>query len=349
MKIVDVGVGGGYNVVIGRGLIDKAGELVHGVLGDRRLAVITDDKVDALYSDRLIRSLESARYETVKFVFKNGEASKNARTFIDILEFLAKNHLCRNDAVIALGGGVAGDIAGFAASAYLRGIDFVQIPTTLLAAVDSSVGGKTGIDLEAGKNLAGAFYQPKLVICDPELLKTLDHGVFCDGCAEVIKYGVIKDEKIFNMLNDPENLDIESIIARCVEIKRDVVVFDEKEQGLRQILNFGHTFGHAVEKLSNYKVSHGSAVAIGMAMIMRACVLDGKCTSGYANKLEELIKKYDLPTRTDYPAEKLYEALLSDKKRKGDHITLVVPGKEGEACLYKAELDEVKRLLIAGL
>ncbi len=349
MRIVDVGVGGGYNVVIENGLLDKSGELVKDVLGDCRLAVITDDKVDALYSDRLIRSLESAGYELVKFVFKNGEESKNARTFVDILEFLAKNHLCRSDAIIALGGGVAGDIAGFAASAYLRGIRFIQIPTTLLAAVDSSVGGKTGIDLKAGKNLAGAFYQPRLVICDPDVLETLDYKVFCDGCAEVIKYGVIKDEKIFDMLIDSEDLDTESIITRCVEIKRDVVVSDEKEQGLRQILNFGHTFGHAIEKLSDYKISHGSAVAIGMAMIVRACVLDGKCDTDYVKKLEALLVKYSLPIKTEYPADKLYEALLSDKKRKGDHITLVLPGKDGEACLYKAGLEEVKRLLIAGL
>ena len=349
MKIVDVGVGEGYNVVIERGLLDRAGELLQSVLGKCRLAVITDDKVDELYSDRLRRSLESAGYETVEYVFKNGEESKNARTFIDILEVLAENHLCRSDAIIALGGGVVGDIAGFAAATYLRGIRFVQIPTTLLACVDSSVGGKTGIDLEAGKNLAGAFYQPSLVICDPDVLETLDYKVFCDGCAEVIKYGVIRDETIFDMLNDPENLDIESIIARCVEIKRDVVVFDEKEQGLRQILNFGHTFGHAVEKLSDYKISHGSAVAIGMAVITRACVLEGICKKEYSERLETLLKKYELPICTEFGEDELFEVILSDKKRKADYITLVLPKGGGECELCKTELEKVRGLLKKGL
>ncbi len=349
MKTVDVGVGKGYNVIIERGLLDRAGELAKKVLGLCTCAVITDDKVDALYSERLIKSLEEAGYKVVKFVFKNGEASKNAHTFVDILEFLAENHLVRSDAVFALGGGVVGDIAGFAASAYLRGISFVQVPTTLLAAVDSSVGGKTGIDLAAGKNLAGAFYQPKLVICDPDLLKTLDFKIFCDGCAEVIKYGAISDKKIFEMMSDPKNLDIESIITRCVEIKRDVVVKDEKELGLRQILNFGHTFGHAVEKCSNYEISHGSAVAIGMAVMMRACAAAGICTKEYSDRLETLIKKYDLPTYTHIGEEELFTALLSDKKRKSDGITLVIPKSEGECELYNAGLEKVREMLHAGL
>lgn len=349
MKTVDVRVGQGYNVCIERGLLDRVGELARDVIKPCTAAIVTDDKVDGLYSDRLVASLESAGYKVIKYVFEHGEQSKNAATFINILEFLASNRLCRSDAIFALGGGVVGDLSGFAAASYLRGIRFVQVPTTLLAAVDSSVGGKTAIDLAAGKNLAGAFYQPELVVCDPDLLNTLDRAVFCDGCAEVIKYGVISDARIFDMMSDPEKLDIESIIERSVEIKRDVVVADEKELAIRQILNFGHTFGHAVEKCSNFETSHGSAVAIGMAVMARGCEARGMCERAYREKLEEIIQKYNLPIRTDYSADELFEALLSDKKRKSDGITLVIPRKPGECELYKASLDEAREILCAGL
>ncbi|MBQ7822339.1 MAG: 3-dehydroquinate synthase [Clostridia bacterium] len=349
MKTVDVSVGKGYNVYIERGSIDRVGELALEVVKPCTAAIITDDKVNALYADRLTASLETAGYKVVKFVFPNGEASKNAGTFINILEFLASNHLVRSDVIFALGGGVVGDLAGFSAASYLRGIRFIQIPTTLLAAVDSSVGGKTGIDLAAGKNLAGAFYQPEMVVCDPDLLKTLDRNIFCDGCAEVIKYGVISDARIFDMMREPDKLDIESIIERSVEIKRDVVVTDEKELGLRQILNYGHTFGHAVEKCSNFGISHGSAVAIGMAVMARGCEKAGICSRDYREMLEDIIKKYDLPINTDYSAERLFDALLSDKKRKSDGITLVIPKTPGECELAKVSLEKAREILSAGL
>lgn len=349
MITVDVNTGKRYNILIERGLLDKVGELALGVMNKCKAAIITDDKVDALYSDRLEKSLRDSGFETVKFVFPNGENSKNANTFIDILEFLAENRLSRSDAVFALGGGVVGDIAGFAASAFLRGISFVQIPTTLLAAVDSSVGGKTAIDLKAGKNLAGAFYQPKLVVCDPDLLNTLDKETFNDGCAEVIKYAAIRDAEIFDMMKDPDKLDVEKIIRRSVEIKRDVVSEDEFDNGIRQILNFGHTFGHAVEKCSNFKITHGSAVAIGMAIMARGAAAKGLCTSEYRALIEETVKKYGHGINTEYSAKELYEVLLSDKKIKNGSITLVIPRKPGECELIKASFEEALELLTAGL
>lgn len=348
MITVDVNASKRYNIYIGKGLLERAGELALEKIKPCTAAIITDDKVDALYSEKLTQSLESAGFKTVKYVFPNGEASKNAKTFVDILEFLAKNQLGRTDVIFALGGGVVGDMAGFAAACYLRGIRFVQLPTTLLAAVDSSVGGKTGIDLEAGKNLAGAFYQPEMVVCDPELLDTLDKGVFADGLAEAIKYGAIYDRDMLD-LTSADVLDIEAIIKRSVEIKADVVEKDEKESGIRQILNFGHTFGHAVEKCSNYTVSHGSAVAIGIAMVARACEKLGMIEKSYRERLEEILKKNSLPTRTDFDADALFEAMLSDKKRRNGNITLVLPKIPGECELLSLTLEKAKELLKLGL
>lgn len=349
METVDVRTDKGYNVYIGRGLLDSVGELALEHVRPCKAAVITDDTVDALYYKRLESSLDSAGYEPIRYVFPHGEASKNAATYIDILEFCAREHLCRSDAIFALGGGVVGDLAGFAAATYMRGISFVQIPTTLLAAVDSSVGGKTAIDLGAGKNLAGAFYQPSLVVCDPQLLETLDETVFCDGCAEILKYGAISDAHIFEMMRSRKDMDIEAVIKRSVEIKRDVVSEDERESGIRQILNFGHTFGHAVEACSGYRITHGSAVAIGMSIMLRGSAVRGICSREYANKVIELIHGYSLPSVTEYDADELFEAVLSDKKRKSDRITLVLPREAGKCELYSAPLEEARELLKAGL
>lgn len=349
MITVNVGVGEGYNIYIEDGILDNAGELALEVLGKCKAAIVTDDIVNGLYADRLASSLENVGFETVKFVFPNGERSKTAETFVAILEFLAENKLSRSDAIFALGGGVVGDISGFAASTFLRGISYVQIPTTLLAAVDSSVGGKTAIDLKAGKNLAGTFYQPKLVICDPELLETLTPEIFNDGCAEIIKYAAIRDAEIFDMMSDPEKLDIKKLIRRSVEIKRDVVIADERDNAIRQILNFGHTFGHAVEKCSDFKITHGSAVAIGMCIMARGCEKKGICSSEYRGLIEQTVKKYGHDINTVYSVESLFEVFQSDKKIKNGKITLVIPKSAGVCELYKAEFDEAEEILRLGI
>ena len=265
MNAVQVKASREYDVLIGAGLLDRCGELIAAVHKPCTAAIITDDTVNALYGERVEASLAAAGYKVVRFVFPHGEENKNLMTFAAAQNFLAENRLSRSDLVVALGGGVVGDLAGFVAATYLRGIRFVQLPTTLLAAVDSSVGGKTAVDLPAGKNLCGCFSQPSLVLCDYETLSTLPEETFAEGCAEVVKYGVLADEGFFSALEEKGvKGEEEAVITRCVSIKRDVVCADEFDNGERQKLNLGHTVGHAIEQNSNFSVSHGAAVAMGM-------------------------------------------------------------------------------------
>lgn len=350
MKTVEVDAAVRYNIVIDKGILPKSGDMIKEVTSAERVAVITDDTVDKLYSDVVMKSLSDAGFETFKFVFPHGEKSKNISTFSSILEFLAESGLTRTDALVALGGGVVGDVAGFAAASYLRGIDFIQIPTTLLACVDSSVGGKTAIDLKAGKNLAGTFYQPKLVIADFETLSTLTDGIFADGMAEVIKYGVIFDKAFFEFLRDNEAKDnLEYVITRCVELKRDIVNADEKEKGVRALLNFGHTVGHAIEKCSGYKIPHGSAVAVGMVIISRAAYKCSFCDENCTDIIASLNKKYSLPVSTDFSASELLSAAMADKKRSGDKIKLIIPEALGNCVIKSVPTSELEKIIGEGL
>lgn len=350
MKTVEVDAAVRYNIVIDKGILPKSGDMIKEVTSAESVAVITDDTVDKLYSDVVMKSLSDAGFETFKFVFPHGEKSKNISTFSSILEFLAESGLTRTDALVALGGGVVGDVAGFAAASYLRGIDFIQIPTTLLACVDSSVGGKTAIDLKAGKNLAGAFYQPKLVIADFETLSTLTDGIFADGMAEVIKYGVIFDKAFFEFLRDNEAKDnLEYVITRCVELKRDIVNADEKEKGVRALLNFGHTVGHAIEKCSGYKIPHGSAVAVGMVIISRAAYKCSFCDENCTDIIASLNKKYSLPVSTDFSSSELSSAAMADKKRSGDKIKLIIPEALGNCVIKSVPTSELEKIIGEGL
>jgi len=257
--------------------------------------------------------------------------------------------MTRSDVVIALGGGVVGDMAGFAAATYLRGVPFVQVPTTLLAMVDSSVGGKTGIDLPAGKNLAGAFYQPWLVLCDTDTLHTLPEEVFAGGMAEVIKYGMLGNAQLLADLRSPINDILQSTIATCAAMKRDIVQTDEFDTGNRMLLNLGHTIGHAIERLSGYAISHGRAVAIGMAMITRAAIAKNLCPPEALHILEDLLARYNLPATTTYPAGDIFEASLQDKKRAGAHITEVIPTKPGKCELKKMPVEELLSWIEMGI
>ena len=261
-----------------------------------------------------------------------------------MLNFLAENQITRSDCIIALGGGVVGDLTGFAAATYLRGIQYVQVPTSLLAMVDSSVGGKTAIDLGAGKNLAGAFHQPSLVLCDTDTLNTLPEEIFIDGCAEVIKYGILYDVDLFSHLEEKGlGFDRESVIRRCVELKRNVVMEDEFDTGARMKLNLGHTIGHGVEAVSNYAISHGKAVAIGMAIISRAV----RCAD--SGRIEAILKQFRLPTTTEYCAADLFSHALSDKKRTGGTVNLIVPRAIGDCAIVPTPVDNLKSLIEAGL
>lgn len=339
-----------YDVVIGGGILDSVGEMCAELFNGGKVVIITDDKVADLYLARVRRSFKQAGYEVISFIFKNGEESKNIGTLSDILEFMAENQVTRSDTVAALGGGVAGDMAGFAAAVYLRGVRFVQIPTTLLAAVDSSVGGKTAVDLKAGKNLAGAFYQPELVVCDYLTLDTLSPEVFSQGMAEVIKYGVIFDRELFDSLKDGSAKEkIESVIKRCVELKRDVVVADERDKGERQLLNFGHTIGHAVEKCSNFGISHGYAVAIGMVIAAKASYSKGWSERDCTPEIVSALQSYSLPVKCDFTAQELFDVTLNDKKRAGADIKLVVPERIGKCVLKKTPVGDVLDFIKCGI
>lgn len=348
MATVKINVSKEYDIEIGRNLIEKSGEFVKRFEKIRKIAVITDDIVDGLYSDKVITSLKKEDFEVIKYVIPNGEQSKNSDNFIEILNFLAENELTRTDCVFALGGGVVGDLAGFCAATYLRGIKFIQCPTTLLAMVDSSVGGKTAIDLKSGKNLAGAFYQPDLVICDCNTLDSLKEETFSDGCAEIIKYGAIGDENLLSHLKEKgKDFDLENVIKRCVELKCETVTEDEFDTGLRQLLNFGHTIAHSIEALSHYKTTHGKAVAIGMALISEASSKKNLCKKNVSDEIIEVIQKFGLPTNTDYSVTQMLSVIKNDKKRKGDTITIVIPEKRGKCILKTIPLSEMKDLLNA--
>ena len=349
MKTVTVNASTKYDVLVGKGLLARAGELAKEVLSPCRALILTDDHVAPLYADALSASLTAAGFVPEVYVVPHGEGSKSLGTLGALLEHLAEHKYTRTDAMFALGGGVVGDLCGFCASVYLRGIPFVQIPTTLLACVDSSVGGKTAVNLDAGKNLAGAFYQPRLVICDPDTLSSLPPEIFADGCAEVIKYGVINDRALFSMLEDGISPASEQIIARCVQNKRDVVEKDEFDTGLRQLLNLGHTVAHAIEKCSDFQISHGSAVAIGTVTIMRAAVAQGLCPAADLDALLSLTKQLGLPVSCDFGADELAKAALSDKKRAGGSITLVVPYAIGDSRLCKIPAADVGSWFSKGL
>lgn len=350
MTTVTVRASRPYEVTIGRGLLDTVGWQAAGQWKGRSAAVVSDSTVAPLYLNRVKDSLERAGFQVHSFVFPAGEDQKNGGTYLKLLEFLAARRLTRADGLIALGGGVVGDLAGFAAATFLRGIGFLQLPTTLLAAVDSSVGGKTAIDLTNGKNLAGAFYQPQAVLCDLDTLDTLPAEVFSDGCAEVIKYGMIGDPALLARLETVDfRADPEELVARCVAQKRDLVEQDEFDTGARQLLNLGHTLGHGVEACSGYTVSHGRAVAIGMTLVTRAAVAFGRCPAEVLPRLRRLLERYGLPDATAYSAQALYEKTLSDKKRSGDTISLVVPIAWGASQLVRIPVSELPAWIERGL
>lgn len=346
MRTVRVSTSTEYDILIGKGLLTQVGDEVAKRVSPCKAAIITDNKVDALFSATVSRSLAEAGFSVCKFTFPQGEGSKHIGTLSHILEFLAEQEMTRQDMIIALGGGVVGDMAGFAAAVYQRGIPFVQIPTTFLAAVDSSVGGKTAIDLKAGKNMAGAFYQPKLVLCDTDTLLSLPKETFADGVAETLKYGIIGNESLFHKVESLEFIqDLEEIIEICVSMKRDIVMRDEFDNGERQLLNLGHTLGHSIEKLSEFSVSHGHAVAIGLYLIANAAEEKGIGEAGLAEKIRKALMKNGLPTQTDFTVEEIAQGTLMDKKRRGGKISFVFPEKIGKCRIQKIPIEDVEQLV----
>lgn len=350
MEIVKVSASKEYNVHIGSGFLDFVGEKIKEIKRLCRVVIISDDTVYSLYGERVSKSLEDSGYNVVKFVVPHGEDSKSFENYESILEFCAENSITRTDLFVALGGGVVGDLTGFVASTYLRGVDFVQIPTTVLAMVDSSVGGKTAINLKAGKNLCGAFYQPIAVFADCETLKTLPEETFNEGCAEIIKYGMILDKDFLTFLQDNDiRNNIEYVIKRCVEIKRDVVNRDEFEKGERKLLNFGHTIGHAIEKCSNLTISHGNAVAIGMVIATKGAYEIGMSDEDFTDVILPILEKNNLPTACNFSAEELYKASLSDKKRSLDTMSLIVPEEYGLCKIMKLPVEDLQNFIEKGM
>ena len=347
MKTIHVSASKEYDVLIGAGLLARAGEEIRKVSSAKKVAIVSDDTVWCHYGEMVERSLTESGFAAVHFTFPAGEESKTLATYGEILNFLAENRLTRSDLIVALGGGVTGDMAGFAAATYLRGIDYVQIPTTLLAAVDSSVGGKTGVDLPAGKNLAGCFHQPSLVLCDVHTFGTLPRQQFRCGMAEVIKYGVLGDEDFFESLAAP-TLGMTELIARCVGMKRDIVAEDEFDNGCRRLLNLGHTIGHAVEKCCSFTLSHGDAVAVGMVTVTRAAVKRGICDESVLRRLTEMLQRFDLPVETERTAEELFSAALADKKMSGGTLHLIVPEEIGRCRVEPIPAEELMDWLREG-
>lgn len=326
MKKLFVNAGKGYEILIEKGILSSCGEYIRKVSNAKKVCIVSDSNVFPLYGEWVKASLECSGFEALCFVFEAGEASKKPETVLNIVEFLAENGLTRDDLVVALGGGVCGDMAGFAAAIYLRGIDFVQLPTSLLAQVDSSVGGKTAVDLPQGKNLCGAFHQPSLVLIDSTTLDTLSPHFFSDGMAEAIKMGCIKSKSLFEKIeNENARNIIDDIIFECVSLKAEVVERDEKEKGERALLNFGHTAGHAIERLHNFEtVSHGEAVGIGMVLICRAAEKNGVTEKGCGERIARVLKKYNLKTEDENSLSDIVNAMRSDKKRTASSIKFIM-------------------------
>lgn len=349
MKELKVNIPGkDYSIYIENGSLNNMAKHIKTLYNGKKIAIITDENVDKLYGGELEQSLKRSGFNVNTIKVKPGENSKSMETLQDVYNELLDFSITRSDLIIAFGGGVVGDLAGFAASTLLRGIPFIQIPTSLLAQIDSSVGGKVAVNLKKGKNLVGSFYQPKAVFIDPSLLKTLDKRYFYDGMGEVIKYGCIKDKELFENLSDYQTeeelfIDIEEIIYKCLNIKRQIVEVDEMDNGERMLLNFGHTLGHGIEKHYNYeKYSHGEAVAIGMYNITKNSEELGLTKDGTSEKIKKLLIKYNLPYEMDgINMEGISEIISVDKKTLGENINIILLAEIGNSFIKKIKREDI--------
>lgn len=344
MKLtVDLGKNS-YPIYIENNLLERARELIPQAFSGRRIMIISDDHVYPLYGDTLKRQL-SGDYECFHLVLPHGEATKSFQSLPGIYSAMLEAKISRSDAVIALGGGVIGDLAGFAAASFLRGVKFIQIPTSLLAQVDSSVGGKVAVDLPEGKNLVGAFYQPSLVLIDPAVLNTLPPRFVNDGMGEVIKYGCIKDESLFQALEGYGSFaalkgHLPEIVKRCVDIKRIVVEHDQFDTGERMLLNFGHTLGHTIEQYYQYgRESHGEAVSIGMYQLTLLSELEGLTEKGTAARILNMLNAYGLPFKSGLPMDALIGAIKLDKKNLENRLNIVLLHGIGDSYVHPVSID----------
>lgn len=350
MKVIRVNASKSYDVVIGKGLMPETGIRVRDILPNvGKIMLVSDDNVYPIYGDTVAKSLEKSGFSVSTFVLSHGENSKTLENYGRLLEKMCLENLSRSDAVVALGGGVVGDLAGFAAATYQRGLHLIQMPTSLLAAVDSSVGGKTAVNLPSGKNQVGSFYQPELVLCDINALETLPEGEYKNGCAEIIKYAVLDGDEMFSEITrTPIKEQYEEIIGRCVSIKKNLVEADEKDTGSRMLLNLGHTIGHAIEGCSCYSIPHGQAVAMGLAAITRAGEEKGYSEKGLAQALANVMFYYDLDCDLPYSAEEMAEVAAHDKKNTSDEVRLIVPARPGKCEIVNVQKNSLVDWLKAG-
>ena len=340
-----------YDVEIGEGLLGRVGEAAAGAAPKGRIAVVvTDETVEKLYFSRVRDVLSDASLKVCLFSIKPGEKSKSLGAYMSLLSFMAVSGVTRSDLVVALGGGVVGDLAGFAAATFMRGVGFMQVPTTILAAVDSSVGGKTAVDTDFGKNMVGAFYQPRAVVCDSGTFATLPGEEITSGLCECIKCSVLSDRGLMDTFvsGDFKN-DIDRVVARCVEIKGEFVNKDERDRGVRQMLNLGHTPAHAIEKLSGYTIPHGMAVGIGLGMMCRAAAKRGYMSQSDADLVGSALSKIGAQLDPPFGANEMAEAAVYDKKRSGSRITVVMPREIGRCELVEMGMDEIRGLFEDGL
>ena len=332
METICVNTSHSYKVLLGENLLNRLPELINDVSQGRKVGIVTDSVVDKLYANKINHLLTEGGYSVSKYILPNGEGSKNLTVLSDILEFFASRHFNRKDILMSIGGGVVGDITGLAAALYMRGIPFIQVPTTLLSMVDASVGGKTAVDLNAGKNLVGAFWQPCLVIADIQILRWLPKTIFAEGMAEVIKSDLIKNIGISNIIRQGSvNDNLAHIVASCIEMKRDIVQQDEYETlGLRKVLNMGHTVAHSIEKLSDYSVSHGLSVATGLVWEAAIACHIGICTQSLVDEIRNSVKVYNLYIKVPFNTVDLVNAMRNDKKNDDSNIDFVFPATYGK-------------------
>lgn len=347
MRKIDLKTNYPCKIIIDKNLIQYSGEHIKNLSSVGQVLIITDDLVNELYSNKLTESLISNGFEVFLFVLAHGEPSKNFHTVERIYSFLIKNKFTRSDLIIALGGGVIGDVAGFVASTYMRGMGFVQIPTTLLAQIDASIGGKNGINLSHGKNLIGTFYQPKLVLIDVDTLTTLPRKLISDGMAEAIKYGLIRSPALFDMIKNNEFDDIlKDLIFECINIKKDIVEHDELEQNERKLLNFGHTLGHAIEKFYNFTgYTHGQAVALGMAYTVSSGEKMSVTKNGTYDELISVLEKYNLPYKLNCDIDALVAVARVDKKAAGEFFDVVLIKDVGEGFIKRIKKCDLKNYI----
>lgn len=341
-----------YQIYVGHHLLAQAGKLICSHTSGSKILLVTHPDLNKLFGTELLTSLESAGYSVTTAMVPAGEHAKSFESYQQLVGILAEHRFTREDIVVALGGGVIGDLAGFVAATYMRGCTLIHIPTSLLAMIDSSIGGKTAIDLPFGKNLVGAFYNPRAVIVDLELLNSIPAPLLQDSCGELIKYGVLLGHELFNKISLARNpmqvIDVsrrQELIQACIEIKKSVVEADFKEAGSRKLLNLGHTLGHAIETLSNFELGHGSCVAAGTAMMAKACFKLGLCSYEDAKSIAELTQSYGLPTSTSFTVEELYTAALHDKKSHADSIDVALICGIGDVRIERKSFAELKQLI----